>query len=75
MNPFIPKSINSFQLSVPLKTSEHFRVNFEHCGFCGSYDHSIFCMGGCGVVIIHDKDSFSLGHRCLACNVEDGKGQ
>lgn len=69
----IPKRIDSFQVYIPYP--ERFQVNFEHCGFCGTYDATIRCQGGCGATIIHNKTGLSIAHRCLACNAEDGKGE
>ena len=45
------------------------------CEYCGSFDATIKCHGGCGATIIHYKEGLSIAHRCLACNVEDGKGE
>lgn len=49
--------------------------NFEECAYCGSSAPTIKCHGGCGAIKIHNKTGLSIAHRCLACNVEDGKGE
>jgi len=49
-------------------------VNIETCGHCKERGETIRCHG-CGREIIHSKNSYSIGHRCLECNIEDGKGE